>query len=215
MRPVRSGSAAAGPSPSGAVASNATALAWTQTVSGSDTALVVGVAVGENSSVSGLSASVTDNGTAMRALATVPDDNQPDGFLEVFGLAGIPDGGNTIRLTVTGGTAAELTGGSESFDSAAQTGTFTAPGTAYGDGTSPAVSVASSSGGVVAAFAACGSSILSTTPPAAQGFIADDDDSSGAGNSAGATSAATGGTVTVSWSAYADFWAAVAVQVNS
>jgi len=204
----------AGPSSSGAVASNASRLSWTQTVSGSNTALLVGVAVGENSGVTGLSASVTDNGTAMRALATISDDNQPDGYLEVFGLAGVPDGGNTVSLTVTGGTAAELTGGSESFDGAAQTGTFGSAATAYGDGTTPAVSVGSSSGGVIAAFAACGSSILSTASPAAQGFIADDDDSSGAGNSAGATSAATGGTVTVAWSAYDDFWGAAAVQVN-
>ena len=205
---------AAGPSPSGAVASNASALSWTQTVSGSNTALLVGVAVGENSGVTGLSASITDNGTAMTALATVPDDNQPDGYLEVFGLAGVPDGGNAIRLTVTGGTAAELTGGSESFNGAAQAGTFSAASTAYGDSTAPAVSVRSRSGGMVAAFAACGSSILSTAPPAAQGFIADDDDSSGAGNSAGATSAATGGTVTVAWSAYDDFWGAAAVQID-
>jgi DNA-directed RNA polymerase specialized sigma24 family protein len=205
----------AGPSSSGAVASNASRLSWTQAVSGSNTALLVGVAVGENGGVTGLSASVTDNGTAMRALATISDDNQPDGYLEVFGLAGVPDGGNAISLTVTGGTAAELTGGSESFDGAAQTGTFSSAATAYGDGTTPAVSVGSRSGGMVAAFAACGSSILSTAPPAAQGFIADDDDSSGAGNSAGATSSATGGAVTVSWSAYDDFWGAAAIQVNS
>jgi DNA-directed RNA polymerase specialized sigma24 family protein len=205
----------AGPSSSGAEASNASRLSWTQTVSGSNTALLVGVAVGENGGVTGLSASVTDNGTAMRALATISDDNQPDGYLEVFGLAGVPDGGNAISLTVTGGTAAELTGGSESFDGAAQTGTFSSAATAYGDSTTPAVSVGSRSGGMVAAFAACGSTILSTAPPAAQGFIADDDDSSGAGNSAGATSSATGGAVTVSWSAYDDFWGAAAVQVNS
>jgi hypothetical protein len=189
-------------------------LSWTQTVSGSDTALLVGVGVGFIDD-SGLSASVTDDGTAMTALATVHDDNQPDGFLEVFGLAGVPAGANTIRVTVAGGRATELTGGSEAFDGAAQTGTFSAPATAFGNGTSPAVTVATSSGAQIAAFAACGSAFLGTTAPAMQQFMANEDDNSGAGNSAGATSAATGGHVTVGWSSYDDFWSAIAVQVNN
>lgn len=204
----------AGPSPSGAVASNASVLSWAQMVSGSDTAVVVGVAVGQNVDDSGLSASVTDNGAAMTALATVHDDGQSDGYLEVFGLAGVPDGTNTIRVAVAGGPVQELTGGSVSFDGAAQAGTFSAPATAFGNSATPAVTVGSTSGGAVAAFAACGSAIVAATPPATQEFIANDDDNSGAGNSAGATSAATGGHVSVAWSAGDDFWGAIAVQVN-
>jgi hypothetical protein len=96
----------------------------------------------------------------MTALATVHDDSHPDGFLEVFGLAGVPDGTNAVSVTVTGGQATELTGGSESFDGAAQAGTFSGPATADGDGSTPAVTIASTSGGIVAAFSARGSSIL-------------------------------------------------------
>jgi hypothetical protein len=203
-----------GPSPDGAMANNASALSWTDNVSGSDTALLVAVAVGKQDD-SGQSASATDNGTAMESLATVYDNGQPDGFLEVFGLADVPDGANTIRVTVTGGSALELTGGSESFDGAAPEGTFSAPAVAGGDSTSPAVEIASMPRGLVAAFAACGSAITGTAAPAAQKFVADDNDSTGAGNSAGATSPATGGNVTVAWSSIDDWWGAVAVEVNS
>jgi hypothetical protein len=201
------------PSPQGATANNASTLSWTHNISGGDTALLVAVAVGRLDD-SGLSASATDDGTAMAALAEVQDNNRPDGFLEVFGLAGVPDGTNTILVTVTGGPATQITGGSESFTGAAQTGTFTTA-TAAGDGATPAVSIASRTGGLVAAFAASGSPILGTSPSAAQKFIADDNDTTGAGNSAGAASAATGSTVTVAWSALADFWSAVAVLVNN
>jgi hypothetical protein len=201
------------PSPQGATANNASTLSWTHNVSGGDTALLVAVAVGQLDD-SGLSASAADDGTAMAALAKVHDNNKPDGFLEVFGLAGVPDGTNTILVTVAGGPATQLTGGSESFTGAAQAGTFTAV-TAAGDGATPSVTVASRAGGLVAAFAASGSPILGTMPSAAQKFIADDNDTTGAGNSAGAASAATGSPVTVAWSALADFWAAVAVLVNN
>jgi hypothetical protein len=183
--------ASTGPSASGAIANHASTLSWTDNVAGSGTALLVAVAVGQQDD-SGQSASATDNGNAMQSLATVYDNGQPDGFLEVFGLAGVPDGANTIRIRVTGGSAAELTGGSESFAGAGPEGTFSAPAAAGGDGTAPAVTIASRPRGLVAGFAACGSAITGTTAPAAAKFIADDNDSTGAGNSAGATSPATG-----------------------
>jgi len=205
----------AGPSPAGAVASNTSTLSWNQPVAGSNTALLVGVAVGQNVNDSGALASVTDNGTAMTALAKVHDDAQPDGYLEVFGLTGVPDGTNAIRVSVTGGTVQELTGGSVYFDGAAQAGAFSAPATAFGDSGTPAVTVASTSGSMVVAFAACGSQIDGTAPPASQEFIANDDNASGAGNSAGAILAGTGSNVTAGWSASSDFWGAVAVQVSN
>jgi hypothetical protein len=200
------------PSAQGAVANDTSTLSWTHDVSGGDTALLVAVAVGQLNDA-GLSASATDDGTAMAALAEVHDNNGSAGFLEVFGLAGVPDGTNTIVVTVTGGAATELTGGSESFTDAAQAGTFTTV-TAAGDGASPAITIVSSSGGVVAAFAASGSPILGTSPSAAQKYIADDNASTGAGNSAGAAATATGSPVTVGWSTLADWWGAVAVLVN-
>jgi hypothetical protein len=202
-----------GPSTEGAEANNASTLSWTHDVSGGDTALLVAVAVGQMGD-SGLSASATDDGTAMPALAEIHDNNGSDGFLEVFGLTGVPDGTNTILVTVTGGPAAQLTGGSESFTGAAQAGAFTVA-TAAGDGASPAVTIASRPGGQVAAFAASASPILETSPSAAQKFIADDSPTTGAGNSAGAAWAATGSPVTVAWSTLADWWGAIAVLVSN
>lgn len=207
--------AGTGPSTSTATASDTSALSWQQNVSGSGTALLVAVAVGNSDGDSGLSASVTDNGTAMTALVKVHDDNQPFGFLEVFGLAGIPDGTNKISVTVSGGPTQDLTGGSEAFDGAAQTGTFSAPATAFGNGTSPSVTVASTQGGMIAAFGACGSQFNSATAPSVQRFIANDDDSTRAGNTAGSTLTATGGNVTAAWSASNDFWGAAALEVNN
>jgi hypothetical protein len=198
-----------------ATASDTSTLSWQQDVSGSGTALLVGIAVGNSDGDSGLSASVTDNGTAMSALAEVHDDNQPFGFLEVFGLAGIPDGTHTISVTVSGGPVQDLTGGSEAFNGAAQKGTFSTPATAFGNGTSPSVTVGSTPGGMIAAFGASGSQFNSTNPPSVQRFIANDDNITRAGNTAGATSAATGGNVTLAWSTVNDFWGAVALEVNN
>jgi hypothetical protein len=207
--------AGTGPPTLSATASDTSTLSWQQNVSGSGTALLVGIAVGNSDGDSGLSASVTENGTAMPALAEVHDNNQPFGFLEVFGLAGIPDGTHTISVTVSGGPVQDLTGGSEAFIGAAQKGTFSAPATAFGNGTSPSVAVASTPGGMVAAFGASGSQFNNTNPPAVQRFIANDDNITRAGNTAGATSAATGGNVTVAWSTVNDFWGAVALEVNN
>lgn len=151
---------AAGPSPAGAVASLTSTLSWNQTVSGSSQALLVAVPFGEVPD-SGMTASATHNGAVMTSLAMVQDDGQTAGFLEVFGMAGVPDGTNTIRVTVTEGPAQEITGGSVSFDGAASQDTFSAPAAATG------------------------------------------------------YSAATGGRVTVTWSAISDLWGAIAVQVNS
>lgn len=206
--------ASTGPSPAGAIRNNASTLSWTGSVLGSDTALLVAVAVGQQDD-SGQSASATDDGNAMEPLARVQDNGDPDGFLEVFGLAGVPDGLNTIRVTVTDGPATELTGGSESFSGAAQEGTFSTPAIARGNGTVPAVTITSKPGGLVAAFAACGSAITGTAAPAAEKFVADDNDDTGAGNSAGATSSATGSNVTVAWSSNDDWWGTIAVQVNN
>jgi hypothetical protein len=202
-----------GPSSAGAMVNHASTLSWPVSVSGTDTALLVAVAVGQQND-SGLSASATVNGDAMVSLARVHDNGHPDGFLEVFGLAGVQDGTAAIRIAVTGGPATELTGGSEAFSGARPEGTFSAPAVAAGAGTTPAVTIASKPGGLIAAFAACGSPITGTTAPAVRRFVADDSDNTGAGNSAGATLAATGSDVTASWSSLQDWWGAVAVQVN-
>lgn len=200
---------------SAATASDTSALSWHQTVSGSRTALLVAVAVGNSDGDAGVSASVTDNGTAMTVLAQVHDDNEPFGFLEVCGLAGVADGTNTISLAVSGGPVQDLAGGSIVFGAAAPAGTFSAPATAAGSGATASVTAPSTPGGIIAAFGASGSPFTGTAAPAVSRFTANDDGRTRAGNVTGATAAATGGNVTVTWSTWNDFWGAAAVEVNS
>ena len=204
---------ATGPGSSGAKVSNATSLSWNQAVSGSNTALLVGVSVGQNGD-GALSASVTYNGVAMTLLKTVHDNNQPDGFLDVFGLANPASGTHSVAVSVSGGTPAEITGGSESFTGVSQSAPFSIPASAYGSSGTASVAIASHSNDMVAGFMAAGSGITSATSPSARQFIANDDSFTGAGNSAGATSPSTGSNVTMAWSLTSDYWADVAVEVQ-
>jgi hypothetical protein len=189
-------------------------LSWSHAVSGSHTALLVGVAVEKNNpDDSGLSARVTDNGTPMTLLNTVHDNNRPDGFLDLFGLAGAPDGTNAIAVTLSGGIAMEITGGSESFSQVSQSAPFGTPVSAYGSGRTPSVTAASTAGDLIAGFAGSGSTIYSAKSPSVSRYIANEDGSSGAGNSAGATRPGKGSPAAMKWSAYNDWWGAVAVEV--
>ena len=204
---------ATGPSPSGKTCAGCATLSWSHTVSGANTALLVGVAAGKNSDAA-LHTAATYGGTPMTLLKTVHDDNKPDGYLDVFGLAGVPAGTASVTVTVTGGTAAELTGGSESFTGAAQSGTFGTAASAYGYTATPKITTGvGHAGDIVAGFAASGSSIRSATAPSTSRYIANRDGDTGAGNSAGATSPSTGSPVTMSWAGANDYWGAVAVEV--
>lgn len=204
---------ATGPGAGGQKCANCSSLNWNHTVSGSNTALVVGVAVGQNND-GGLTASATYNGVAMTLLKQVHDNNQPDGYLDVFGLTAPASGTHSVSVSVSGGSATELTGGSESFDGAAQAGTFGTPASAYGFTATPAVTAGSSASDMIAGFAASGSSISSATSPSTSRYIANQDGNTGAGNSAGATSPSTGSNVTMAWPGANDYWGAIAVQVN-
>ncbi len=204
---------ATGPGSSGAKVSNATSLSWNQAVSGSNTALLVGVAVGQNGD-GALSASVTYNGVAMTLLKTVHGNNQPDGFLDVFGLANPASGTHSVAVSVSGGRPAEITGGSESFTGVSQSAPFSIPASAYGASGTASVAIASHRNDMAAGFMAAGSGITSATSPSASQFIANDDSFTGAGNSAGATSPSTGSNVTMAWSLTSDYWADVAVEVQ-
>jgi parallel beta-helix repeat protein len=206
---------ATGPSATGKNCANCRTLSWSHTVSGASTALLAGVAVGLNDDTN-MTVTATYNGVPMQLLKTVHDANQPDGFLDVFGLTGAPTGAHTVAVSVKGGngTPAELTGGSESFNGAAQSGTFGTPVSAYGTSTAPAVAVDSSrAGDIIAGFTADGSAITSASSPATSRFIANKAGNTGAGNSAGATWLSNGSPVMMKWSAPQDYWGAIAVEV--
>jgi hypothetical protein len=196
----------------GAKCANCTTLSWSHTDAGN--ALLVGVSVGKNGDA-GLTAVATYNGTAMTLLKTVHTNNQTAGFLDVFGLVNPATGTHNVVVTETGGTASEITGGSESFSGAAATGTFGTAASAVGSSATASVTAGSTSGNIVAGFVANGSQVTSATSPSISRDIANQDNNTGAGNSAGATSLSTGSNVTMAWTVVNDWWAAVAVEVKT
>jgi hypothetical protein len=201
-----------GPSSSGAAVSNATSLSWSQTVSGRDSALLVGVAAGKNPD-SGLSATARFDGVPMSLLGHVHDNAQSDGFLDVFGLVRPPIGTHAVKVSIKGGTPNELTGGSMSFDRALRGSAFGSVVSAFGNGSTPSLTTKSAPCSLLAGFVASGSAIQSVKTPATSRYLDNLDDNSGAGNSGAATSPGTGSKVAMAWSAASDYWGAIAVEV--
>jgi parallel beta-helix repeat protein len=210
----------------GAKCASCSSLSENHTVSGSNTALLAGVSVGfaGTSSDANCVVAATYNGIPMISQGKVHTDNQAHGFEQVFGLAGPVTGTHAVAVTVSGcsgGTPRALTLGSESFNGAAQTGTFGTAKTAFGSsGTASVVTTGSISGDIEAGFAAAGSPVSSATSPSTSRYILNNDTcgtngcgSTAAGNGAGATSPGTGSNVTLAWSVLSDWWGVVAVQV--
>jgi len=193
---------------------NCATLSWTHTVSGSNTAMLVGVGVGAFNDGS-CSASVTYDGVGLTSEGEQHAFNSTDGFEQVFGLPGPPAGTHTVAVTVGGCSPDELTGESESFDNAAQTSTFSGVATQPGDGPSPSITTSeSTSGDLYAGFIAHGHSITGINFGSSR-LVENQDNTTGAGNSAAATAPSTGGGVEIGWSASAsDYWGIVAVQVD-
>jgi hypothetical protein len=198
------GAAGAGPS-----------LSWTQPVSGANRLLTVGVAVGAEED-GGCALAVTDNGTAMTALATAHTDGQQAGYLAVFTRTAPPTGTNTIAATVTGCPVDELTGGSVSFTGASQTAPLGTPVTTSGSGATPSATVTGTrANNVVVGFVANGSEIGAPTAPSTPQFLQNGNNGSGAGNSAAATQPSSGTTNTLQWTDADDWWSVAAVEVRS
>lgn len=203
---------------SGAKAARAGSLTWTHTVgSGADNALLVEASVGIDNDVN-CHQVVTDNGTAMTKLAVVHSNNQDNGYVDAWGLAGVPAGANSIKLTVTGcngGKPLELTAGAESFTGVSQSAPFSTAVTAYGSGTNLTGSIATTTGDMVAAFLTDGSPIKSAHSPAVSKFTENQDALTGAGDSAGAVNPATSSPVTPGWSLSDDWWGEALLQVQA
>ena len=200
----------------GAKAANKSAITWTQMVgSGANRDLVAEWTVGVSNDA-GCSASVTDNGVKLTELKAVGTNNMRAGVLTVWQLVNPPSGLNTLTATTshcTGGVPAELTAGSESFSGVSQAAPNGTVASAFGSGTTAAVSAASVANGMEAGFAANGSAIASATAPSSSKFTENQNDSTGAGNSAGATSAATGNAVAMKWNVQNDWWGVIQVPV--
>ncbi len=131
-----------------------TSLSWTHTISGTNTALLVGVEV-DAFSDGGITTTATFNGVAMTSLGRVEAAGSSHGYLQVFGLAGVATGAGTVAVTASGGTPDDMAGASLSFDNVNQTTPFGTAGTGNGTSTAPSAATASSTlGNLIAGFAA-------------------------------------------------------------
>jgi hypothetical protein len=184
------------------------------------TAVLVGIALGNNTSDAGFTVTATYGGTAMTSLAKVHANNGVNGFIQVFGLAGPLSGPQAVAASVAGGTPGSLCGGSLAYLGTGLTGAtaFGTPGTAFSSGNAATGSVGITGTGasnMVAAFAADGSGGESVT---SGGLRYLNDQTSSAGGGAGNTFAADkvsagSGTVSVTWSQTSDWWGAAAVEL--
>lgn len=203
---------AAGPSASGTNGTTSP-LTWSHTVTGSNNTLLVGVACDNDATTI---TSVTYGAAPMTGLyagsANYKHSNGGTaGWVAVYRLWNASAGTATVTVTLSGNATAE--GGSLSFsgsDPAAGTGT---PQSAVGS-SSPTLSFTpTTSGNIVAAFLVNGAFITSATSPLTSRFINNGGGSNAGGHLAGATAPSTGSAVTTAWTADADWWAIIAVEV--
>lgn len=210
-----------------AYVSNGDSLSWTHDCGAEATYLLVSVATD-----SGMRTfSCTYGGMAMTLLQSADSGSATtnDGFIALFGLANPPCGSNTV--SVTGLQAVDLTtGGSISFSGAVSLGTInvaysgTAGPASNGGYTSGGITVPSTTyGNLVAVFVGDGSGFGDDGTPFDSPAVTqwtDISDGLGAlggacGHQGAATSRSTGSAVTVSWSQVADWYAAIAVEVQA
>lgn len=207
---------AVGPSSAGASATGATSLSFSHPGGASDTAVYLGVGVGNNAD-SGITASATFGGTSMTATpAKVETGSGGAGFLQGFKMESPPGGTQTVAISVS--STSDITAGSVSVTGSSGTGTPWSNANTGGVDQTPTATSPSAipSGDLVIAFAAAGQPFNTTTSPSTSRFVVNLNTGSGAGNSAGATSPGTGSTVTTAWSLFnTDFWAVIAFDAQS
>jgi hypothetical protein len=200
---------AVGPSSAGATAVGATSVTFAHTCTGSNTLLIVGTAVGVNGTPV---TSATYAGVTMTSFGKVSTNNQNSGFVEMWYLVAPATGTNNV--IITSGNAADFSAGSVSFTGVDQTTPVGSPVTAFGDGgvAAPSATVTgTAAGNMVADVVANGANITASTQT--QRWLRNTNGNSGAGNGAGSTAAA-GGSVTMGYTAVADWWSMIAVEVR-
>lgn len=197
-----------GPSSSGQ-GSAASPLAWTHTASSGGVTILVGVAI----DITGpTTASATCDGTSMTFLGQVYPSigSNTEGGVFLWSISGQASGAHSISVTESAGGLIDMCGGSIAFSG------VTGLGSLY---TAQAASVAVTSntgGNIIAGFIGAGDSI--TADGQTNRFTVNYEGGSGGymGNCAGSTAAATGSTVTLSWTegASADAVCCLAVEVQ-
>jgi len=147
---------AVGPSSSGggtAGSATATSGSWSHTCTGSNLALIVGVAIGLTGAGT---TTATYNGVAMQSLGVINSDNQTAGYAQLFGLVNPATGANTVAISTT---LASITGGSMSFTNAIGFGTAV---TSFGNSAAPSCAVTGTHAGNMVADVVCNGSAITS-----------------------------------------------------
>jgi hypothetical protein len=201
---------AVGPSSAGISVANGSTLSWSHTVSGSNTLLVVSVAVGANAD-GGLSLSATYNSVAMVSAAKVHSNNTSYGFVQLFYLVAPANGSHTVQVTLSGGTA-DMEAGSVSFTGVNQTNPIAHIATAFGNSTTPAVTVTSAPGNMIVDGVAYGTLLGASTQT--NSWMNNQNGSTAGGNGAQSTAAGSA-SVTMGYTTpnSADYWGIVGMDV--
>jgi hypothetical protein len=201
---------AVGPGATGTISATSP-LTWSHTCTGTNGALLVGVSFGQAGGSSGADTNtVTYNGVAMTRLGAVSSNNQTDGYVELYGLIAPATGANTVSVShTTAGTVHHIVAGSVSFTGAASFGTAV---TNFGSSTTPTVNVTGTTAGNMVVDACCDAQGLISSNQTLRWESAGSDANTAACN-AGQSTAAAGGTITMSWAAPTDWWGIVAAEV--
>lgn len=201
---------AVGPSSAGAgTATAASSLSWTHTAGTGPVAVVVGLGCSNNAAT----LSATCGGTAMTSFGLIGNNNSTSGFTQLFGLAGVAAGAQSVVISAT--QPALIEAGSVSYSGAALTNAaaFGTPVTAFGSSAAASASVASTSASsMVSGASSSGTGVTSVTSGTSR-WIDNLNTTSAAGAGSGADIPGSGGTVTLTWSITSDFWGVVAVEV--
>lgn len=201
---------ALGPSSAGAGTSGstqATSASWSHTCSGTDRAVVVGVVVGSNGNDDLRIASVTYDGSAMTSLGKVHSNNQTAGYVELFGLLNPPTGAKSVAVTLAPNSGT-ISAGSISVTGA---GSFGTAWGAYGPSGGPTITLTgTTSGNLIVDVAGTGAGFTGSGQTGR--WLKNTNTDSAAGNGAQSTAAA-GGSVTMSYTDISDWWAIAAVEI--
>jgi hypothetical protein len=201
---------AVGPSSAGTSSLANTALSWSHTCTGSNLCLIVGVGLGANPDTA-LSMTATYNGVAMTSLGVVHSGGSNGGIAQLWRLVAPATGAHTVAIAAAGGTPISLEGGSVSYTGVNQTTPVGTPVTASSQTGAPSVTVTGTTAGNMVAGVAVNGNNLTASGNTGR-WLVNASTGSAAGNAAGADAAA-GGSVALSWTATADWWATIGVEL--
>lgn len=206
-----------GPGSSG-TSSATSPLAWAHTCGASATVLYACVAVDATTTDTGISASATYNTVAMSSLLRWESggSGQDTGFLQVFYMFSPPTGSAyNVSVSVTGGTFDVISGGSISFDGAAQQSSATHSDSNGANVTAWTISVPTTSTANQVCVFQCNGSGSATITSGNEAFIFNGGPGDGsAADCLGAYATATGSSVTVAGAQASDFYACIGVEVQ-